>query len=172
LLSLQQEEDEMADRRKNKQTNTSPASEERASGGGIFHAGRDIQAGRDLAGGDIAGRDIAGRDIITQASSPGLQEFLVQWQSQMEAKIEASSSLSADEKKDLKEQVTKIQEEAAKGTQTDSNRLEKLINTLGVMAPDIFEVAVATLANPLAGVGLVLKKIGDRARLESESQAG
>jgi hypothetical protein len=160
----------MADQRKNKRTtNAQPESGDRVSQGSIFQAGRDIQAGRDLAGRDIAGRDIAGRDILSQDSSQGLKEFLIEWQSQMEAKIESKADLSTDEKKDLKEQVTKIQEEATKGKQTDPNRLEKLINMLGVMAPDIFEVAVATLTNPLAGVGLVLKKIGDKARLESQA---
>jgi hypothetical protein len=36
-----------------------------AAAGGKFDAGRDIQAGRDIAGRDIAGRDIAGGDIVT-----------------------------------------------------------------------------------------------------------
>jgi hypothetical protein len=59
----------------------------------------------------------------------------------------------------------------AKGDQAEPSRLEKLINTLSVMAPDIFEVAVATLANPLAGIGLAVKKIGDKAKLEAEPRA-
>jgi len=48
----------------------------------------------------------------------------------------------------------------------DSGRLEKLINILSGIAPDVFEVAVTTLTNPLEGIGLALKKIGNRARLE------
>ena len=54
-----------------------------------------------------------------------------------------------------------------------ASRLEKLINplllggnTLAVIGPDVFEVVTATLANPLAGLGVALKKIGDRAKLE------
>jgi hypothetical protein len=46
--------------------NDSPEAEPQpAPAGGSFDAGRDIQAGRDIAGRDIAGRDIAGGDIVT-----------------------------------------------------------------------------------------------------------
>ncbi len=132
--------------------------------GGI-RAGRDIRAGGDITGRDKAGRDIAGRDIRHESSQPDLQAVLAEWRSQVHSKIDAQPQLSDDEKGDLKTQVDKIQNEAAKGKQADPGRLEKLINTLSVMAPDIFEVAVATLANPLAGIGLVVKKIGDKAKL-------
>jgi hypothetical protein len=134
-----------------------------------IQAGRDVRAGRDIAGGDIAGRDMAGRDITIQAQSSNLESTLAEWKSQMEAWIDSQTTLSQDEQKDLKEQVAKIKTEAAKGEQADASRLERLINTLAVIGPDIFEVAVTTLANPLAGIGLVLKKIGDRAKLERAS---
>ena len=87
----------------------------------------------------------------------------------MVSRIESQPGYSKDEKRDLQDQVEKIQDEAAKGKQADPSRLEKLVNTLAVMAPDIFEVAVATLANPLAGIGLVMKKIGDKAKVEAQS---
>jgi hypothetical protein len=60
-----------------------------------------------------------------------------------------------------------VAEQASKGQQADSGRLERLLNVILSIAPDIFEVAVATLANPLAGLGLVAKKIGERAKLQS-----
>ena len=125
-----------------------------------------IQAGRDVR----AGRDIAGRDIIHQDISSGTIVSIVEWREQMESRIEAEAELSSDEKQDLKEQVQKIEQEVQKGQQADASRIEKLINTLAVMSEDIFEVAVATLGNPLAGLGLVAKKIGDRARLLKSNQ--
>jgi hypothetical protein len=84
--------------------------------------------------------------------------------------IDARPEFSTDDKRDFKEQIGKIQAEAAKGTAMDMSRLEKLINTLAVIGPDVFEVATATLVNPLAGLGVALKKIGDRARLERKTQ--
>jgi len=147
-----------------------------------------ISISGDVASGDVIGGDRVTRgDVITvgevgagaavaagrgAAASVGesseLVAALAQWQAQMEAKIEKQPDLSTDDKKDLKDQVGKIQAEAAKGEQADVGRLERLVNTLGVMAPDIFEVAVATLANPIAGIGLVFKKVGDKAKLEQK----
>jgi hypothetical protein len=137
------------------------STEDDSQSGGISEGG--IRAGRDVR----AGRDIAGRDIVTQTGQTDLRDVLALWQADMEKTIEAAPELSDDEKTDAKEQVAKISTEAAKGKQADKTRLEKLINTLAIMAPDIFEVAVTTLANPLAGIGLVLKKIGEKARLEA-----
>jgi len=153
--------------------------------------GVNISGGSATAGGDITGRDkvthgdsqtmgdigagaavAAGRGASAQvASSSDLAALLTQWRAQIEAKIDAQPDLSAEDKKDLKEQVVKIETEAAKGEQVEPSRLEKLINTLSVMGPDIFDVAVTTLANPLSGIGLVLKKIGDRAKLERQAAA-
>lgn len=75
---------------------------------GIFRAGRDIRAGKDIAGWDIsgrhiAGRDIAGRDMLDKSAQPELTVTLIQWVSQIEAEIDAQPKLSADEKKDLKD---------------------------------------------------------------------
>ncbi len=111
------------------------------------------------------GGDLVGRDKITYADA-GAAEALAQWRAEMNARIEADAHLSSDEKKDVRAQVAKIEQEAAKGPHADAGRLEKLINTLAVMGPDIFEVAIATLINPLAGIGLTLKKISDKAKLE------
>lgn len=93
-----------------------------------------------------------------------------EWRIQMGSWIDARPEFSTDDRRDFKEQIGKIQAEAAKGTAMDMSRLEKLINTLAVIGPDVFEVAMATLVNPLAGLGVALKKIGDRARLERKTQ--
>jgi len=155
------------------------------------NGGVTISGGSVTVGGDFVGRDKIVHGDVTTVSDVGagaavaagrgaaasvapasdLAAALAQWRAQMEVEIDAQPNLSADDKKDLKEQVAKIQTEAAKGEQVDSGRLEKLVNTLSVMGPDIFEVAVATLANPLAGIGLVLKKIGDKAKLEREARS-
>ena len=162
------------------------------AGGDI--AGGDI-AGRDIVGGDSVrgskiGGDSIGGDRITVGDVSGgsavaagrgasasvstytgsLLPDLKKWRTDMEAKIDAQPALSPAEKTDAKEQVAKIEAEASQAEKADPSRLEKLINTLAVMAPDIFEVAIATLANPLGGIGLVIKKIGDKAKLEREAQ--
>lgn len=99
-------------------------------------------------------------------------DSFAQWQAQIEAQIEASGQLSAIDKKDLIELTEKIRVEGEKQDEADPSRFEKLINMIGVMSPDIFEVAITTLANPLAGIGLVCKKIGDKAtKIESQTKS-
>ena len=88
------------------------------------------------------------------------------WMEQINVKIDALSKLPRPEKDDLRDQVKKIGDEMQRGSKAEMSRLEKLINTLTVMAPDIFDVVVATLQSPLAGAGMVIKKIGDKVKLE------
>ena len=101
-----------------------------------------------------------------QPSAPsGAVTLWAAWRDQMGDWIDEQPSYSATEKQDLKDQIGKIQAESERGTALNTGRLEKLINTLAVIGPDVFQVVTATLANPLAGIGVALKKIGDRARL-------
>jgi hypothetical protein len=149
-------------------------------------AGRDITVkGKDTISTEIGDvRDVGtlvvgtGPAAAPQATAePQFVVLLADWQAEIESQIEARPDLPAEDKADLKDQVGKIAGQAAEletappGPAADAklSRLEKLINTLVVMAPDIFDVVVATLANPLAGIGLVLRKVGDRARLERQA---
>jgi hypothetical protein len=91
------------------------------------------------------------------------------WRAEMETWIDARPQYSPSERQDLKEQVGKIAAECNKGSTMSARRLEKLINTLAVIGPDVFEVVTATLASPLGGLGVALKKIGDRAKLEHKA---
>lgn len=111
----------------------------------------------------------AGRGAKASVVSNESLSSIVEWTSQINKKVDLLSNVSQAEKEDLKQQVEKIGDEVQKGTKAEVGRLEKLINTLSVMAPDIFDVVIATLANPLAGMGLIIKKIGDKAKLEKAS---
>jgi hypothetical protein len=145
-----------------RQDRSSAGSDGTATGGDIITVG-DVGAGAAVAAGRHA-------DASVQ-SAPQPSDFmtsLTKWQAEIDAKIDALPDLSPPDKQDLKKHIDKIKGEVAKGEQANPNRLEKLINVVGVMGPDIFEVVVATLTSPLAGIGLVLKKIGDRVKLESK----
>jgi len=87
------------------------------------------------------------------------------WRKEMENEIEKLKSFPEEDKATLKEEIAKIAREAEKGDETDANRLERLLNSIGAMAPDIFDVVIATLASPLAGISLTIKKIGDKAKV-------
>jgi hypothetical protein len=117
------------------------------------------QAGNNSA---IAGGRGA-KAVISQAETTAQ---LRKWRKNMEKWIDAQQDLLPADKTELKDNVAKVAEEVSKGKQADSGRLERLLNVILSIAPDIFDVAITTLANPLAGLGLVAKKIGERARVE------
>jgi hypothetical protein len=73
------------------------------------------------------------------------------------------------DKDEIKEAVERVQQEASAGDQTNQSKLGRLLKTLAGMAPDIFDVVVATLASPTAGFGIVVKKIAERAKAEQGS---
>ncbi len=112
----------------------------------------------------------AGRGAGASISHAAAAAELNAWRKDMEKRIDALGGLLPADKADLKKNVGRIAEEASKGRKADPGRLERLVNTLSAMAPDIFDVAVATLASPLAGLGLVIKKIGEKAKLEAGRQ--
>lgn len=138
-------------------------------------------SGRDLkiAGDVITIRDVrdgaavaAGRGASAKVQhGEGSGKEIHSWLAQMETAIETQPKISPQDKEDLKEQASKIAVEMEKGEKANKDRLERLVNVLSVMAPDIFEVAIATLGNPLAGIGLVIKKVGEKAKLTPQSAA-
>jgi hypothetical protein len=102
-------------------------------------------------------------NALQTSPQASLEAALARWQYEIEAKIAALTELEADEKEELQEKVIKVAEEVAKGIEANPGKLERLINTMSAMAPDIIEVTAKILQNPLAGVGLVLEKINDKA---------
>lgn len=108
----------------------------------------------------------AGRGATASITSNESVTAIVEWVHKTNKEIDSLPDISQAEKEDLKQQIEKIGDETKKDLKADVNRLEKLINTIAVMSPDIFDIVIATLANPLAGIGLVIQKVGNKANLE------
>jgi hypothetical protein len=68
---------------------------------------------------------------------------------------------------DAKAEVDELQPEVEKGEQADERFLARRFRNLARMGPDILDVVTATLANPAAGVALVVRKIAQKAREEA-----
>jgi hypothetical protein len=66
--------------------------------------------------------------------------------------------------------VQGLEKEARNGEQADEAKVNEWMGFLAQIASDAFDVAVATFANPIAGIGLVFKKIADRAREEKSKK--
>jgi hypothetical protein len=74
------------------------------------------------------------------------------------------------DKEEILETVQKIQEEASKGEkEANETKLTRWIDTLNNIAPDVIDVALASLGGPVSGITAILKKIADRARQQPQA---
>lgn len=82
--------------------------------------------------------------------------------------IESHEGVSAADKKDLKADVEEIQSIVTKAVKEnekiDETFLARRFRSIAKMAPDILDVVVATVGNPLAGLGVAVKMITDKAK--------
>ena len=125
-----------------------------------------------VSGGTI---NIAGGDITTHTTTntSGLSAAEIkQLFDGLYTKIEADSKASPADKEDIKDEVNKIQtkvaEAASKNEQLDESFLARRFANIARMGPDILDVVVATLGNPLAGLGVAVKKIAEKAKEETK----
>ena len=74
-------------------------------------------------------------------------------------------------KEDFKAEAIEIQstvsEAAQKNEKTDDVFLPRRFLNIVHMAPDVLDVVAVTLANPLAGLGVAVKKIAEKAKEET-----
>jgi hypothetical protein len=136
------------------------------SGSSKGGSGDNISSSVSISGSSNVVAAVGKGNRATTGSPSNESSELNKWRKVMESKINALKDLPAEDKSTLNQQVEQIAREAEKGPQADPNRIERLFNTISAMAPDIFDVAVATMANPLAGIGLVVKKIGEKAQVQ------
>ena len=87
--------------------------------------------------------------------------------------IETNAKTSPANKEDLKAEVQEIQstvtEAAQKNEKVDEGFLSRRFRNIARMAPDVLDVVVATLGSPLAGLGIAVKKIAEKAKAETGS---
>lgn len=78
------------------------------------------------------------------------------------------STRNATEKQDLIAEVDEIKNEVAKGDDANESFLSRRLRNLKKMAPDVAEVALSTLANPIAGLGMIVQKIAKKIKEETK----
>jgi hypothetical protein len=83
----------------------------------------------------------------------------------MEGEIERLEDLPEEDRALLKQNVEQIAWEAEMGENADPKRIERRLNMLPGMAPEFFDVALTTLTDLFVGIGLVIQKAGDKARV-------
>jgi len=127
------------------------------TGGGAYVGGKV-----SVEGGDFVGRD---QVKTVGLSGPDVAELF----KPIYAAIEARPDTPLEDQADMKAEVEEVQAEVAKGEEADEGFLARRLRNLKRMAPDILEVALATLADPAAGLGTVASKVATRMKAEAEA---
>ncbi|MBN2228124.1 MAG: hypothetical protein JW779_00925 [Candidatus Thorarchaeota archaeon] len=113
--------------------------------------------------------DIVGRDKITATnngvSTTDLTE-LVERFAQIRHRIDIKSENQADKAK-LGKAIKEIEREVKKGEKANLEKLEHWLRFLASIANDIFQVTVATLTSPIAGITKAIQLIAQKAKEEA-----
>jgi hypothetical protein len=82
-------------------------------------------------------------------------------------KIDQHSELSDEDKADAKVEIQEIRQEIAKKEQASESFIMRRLRNLGRMAPDILEATLALIVNPALGLGVIARKIAEKAKAAS-----
>ena len=150
------------------------------TGGGAYVGGNVNMSGGDFvgrnkvvkaeSGGVAIGGNVSGSTIITGSqntarTSVNLQAEYIQ---QIFEFIEKRPGTSPYEKEDLKSKVDDILNEDTKGAGADEGFIAHRLRNIQAMAPDILAVVLATIGNPVAGFGLVAKKMAEKIKADAD----
>jgi hypothetical protein len=127
--------------------------------------GGDKVEGDKITVGDVSGTGIAIGRGAQAAVTQGLggQDIATLFAAVYQ-QIETRPEDPDVDKAELTETVQKVEAEAAKGEEASPKRIERWLKYLGSMAPDVLDVTVACLTNPVAGVATVIRKIAEKAK--------
>jgi hypothetical protein len=116
---------------------------------------------------NIAGGDITTHHTVTGLSAAEIKQLFDGLYSQIDARANTSPANKEDIKAEVKEIQSTVTNAAQKNEKIDEGFLSRRFRNIARMAPDLLDVVVATLGNPLAGMGVVVKKIAEKAKEET-----
>lgn len=145
------------------------------TGGGAYIGGSVNTGGGDFVGHDKitkaekGGVAIGGNAIVTGSHNVVGSQVSQRQESiqHIYTIIEKRPDTTALDKEDLKANVEEIQAEDDKGDEANESFIARRLRNIQRMAPDILEVILATIANPIAGFGVVAKKIAEKMKAEA-----
>jgi hypothetical protein len=120
--------------------------------------------------------NVAGGNITTHHTVSGLSAAEIkQLFDGLYAKIETRPNTSTADREDIEAEVKEIQstvtQAAEKNEKVDEGFLSRRFRNIARMAPDVLDIVVATLVNPLAGLGVAVKKIAEKAKAETKTKS-
>lgn len=115
----------------------------------ITQGGINITGNVTIRNSKIAGRD----NVETNVTNTSLS-FAPVYHA-----IRENATLTPETKKTVEENVKQIEQEVRKGNQAKPSFVQERLQNIRKIAPDIAEVVIATLQNPVAGISAAVKKV-------------
>ena len=112
--------------------------------------------------------NIAGRDIVKHESQTELRNIFLDIYRDIDARPATSPAVKEDLKAEVKDIEANVSAAAQKNEKVEEAFLARRFRNIARMAPDILDVVVAMLANPLAGLGIAVRKIAEKAKEEAK----
>ena len=128
----------------------------------------DQVGGDQISVGDIRGSQgvAVGRGAHVELQSGIRAKELAEIFSQIYQKIESRPSDAVVDQEEITDQVKRIENEVAPGNKAEPAKVERWLRNLAAMAPDILDVTVAALTNPIAGISMTVQKIARKVKEE------
>jgi hypothetical protein len=156
------------------------ASTEINTGGGAYVGGNvEVQSG-DFVGrdkhtttttitgdGNVVGNDSSATIIKPQGADA---TAIVQAFADLYTTVARQPGLSPAAKADVKAELQDVETEIRKGQGADEGFIRRRLRSIRSMAPDIYDVIITTFANPVAGLGMVAKKVAEKMKAEAEAE--
>lgn len=118
---------------------------------------------------NVAGGNITTHHTVTGLSAAEIKQLFDGLYSQIDARANTSPADKEDIKAEVKEIQSTVTEAAQKNEKIDESFLSRRFRNIARMAPDVLDVVVATLGNPLAGLGVAAKKVAEKAKEETNT---
>ena len=126
--------------------------------------GRDriVSAGNRsvVIGGDMNNSSIITGDNNRVNTSSKFKEIYQQ--------VDERRDLNGNDKTDLKSELQAFEDDDKKGPEANEGFLAQRLRNIKRIAPDILEVATATILNPAAGFGVIAKKVAEKMKAEAK----
>jgi len=126
-------------------------------------AGKDKQSiragnGSIVVGGDVKGGNIViGNNNIVGAQTVNIDSVF----ENIYRRVDEQSALTPAKKEDIKAELAEVKT-ALEQPQPDEGFLARRMRSLQNMAPDIVDVTIELLKNPLTGVAEIIKKVAQK----------
>ena len=140
--------------------------------GGTHHHGNTIDTGGGayIGGGVQASGDFVGRDQVVHGDQANVHQGLNGAElaaifRAVNAQIDRRPEDPNVDKDELRDTAQKLKDEVAKGEAANATKVERWLRTLLDLAPDVAEVALAALANPVAGAVTAISRLAQRLKV-------